>query len=120
MHLWAPLLQRRCASCVQVGFLYLRYLADPKTLWQWVAPFVKDPEVRIRALVKACHTKHTCTGRPMLPEPVCIGLAMAGAGVARGVCGERLSIALPSTCALVRSLADPLVGVRAVMLVQTQ
>jgi hypothetical protein len=30
---------------MQVGFLYLRYVADPKTLWGWYAPYVKDREV---------------------------------------------------------------------------
>ncbi|KAH1061864.1 hypothetical protein GYH30_005055 [Glycine max] len=27
-----------------VGFLYLRYCADPKTLWNWFEPYVKDDE----------------------------------------------------------------------------
>ncbi|XP_019432711.1 PREDICTED: pre-mRNA-splicing factor 38B-like isoform X2 [Lupinus angustifolius] len=27
-----------------VGFLYLRYMADPKTLWNWYEPYVKDDE----------------------------------------------------------------------------
>ncbi|KAK9124908.1 hypothetical protein Scep_013754 [Stephania cephalantha] len=27
-----------------VGFLYLRYVADPKTLWGWFEPYVKDDE----------------------------------------------------------------------------
>ncbi|XP_054797312.1 pre-mRNA splicing factor SR-like 1 isoform X1 [Prosopis cineraria] len=27
-----------------VGFLYLRYFADPKTLWNWFEPYVKDEE----------------------------------------------------------------------------
>ncbi|XP_078430957.1 PRP38 family protein isoform X2 [Wolffia australiana] len=27
-----------------VGFLYLRYLADPKTLWNWCEPYIKDDE----------------------------------------------------------------------------
>ncbi|KAK4278065.1 hypothetical protein QN277_015962 [Acacia crassicarpa] len=27
-----------------VGFLYLRYYADPKTLWNWFEPYVKDDE----------------------------------------------------------------------------
>ncbi|XP_027179214.1 pre-mRNA splicing factor SR-like 1 isoform X1 [Coffea eugenioides] len=27
-----------------VGFLYLRYYADPKTLWNWYEPFIKDDE----------------------------------------------------------------------------
>ena len=35
----------RCPLPLQVGFLYLRYLADPKTLWQWCGPYVQDPEV---------------------------------------------------------------------------
>ncbi|XP_047982734.1 pre-mRNA splicing factor SR-like 1 isoform X3 [Salvia hispanica] len=27
-----------------IGFLYLRYVADPKTLWGWCEPYVKDDE----------------------------------------------------------------------------
>lgn len=27
-----------------VGFLYLRYAADPKTLWGWFEPYIKDDE----------------------------------------------------------------------------
>ncbi|KAG9131039.1 hypothetical protein Leryth_006774 [Lithospermum erythrorhizon] len=27
-----------------VGFLYLRYLADPKTIWNWYEPYLKDEE----------------------------------------------------------------------------
>ncbi|KAH6784560.1 PRP38 family protein [Perilla frutescens var. hirtella] len=27
-----------------IGFLYLRYAADPKTLWSWYEPFLKDDE----------------------------------------------------------------------------
>ncbi|GMJ01254.1 hypothetical protein HRI_003794600 [Hibiscus trionum] len=27
-----------------VGFLYLRYAADPKTLWTWFEPYIKDEE----------------------------------------------------------------------------
>ncbi|XP_058748058.1 pre-mRNA splicing factor SR-like 1 isoform X3 [Vicia villosa] len=27
-----------------VGFLYLRYYADPKTLWNWFEPYAKDDE----------------------------------------------------------------------------
>ncbi|WOL14190.1 hypothetical protein Cni_G22970 [Canna indica] len=27
-----------------VGFLYLRYIADPKTLWTWYEPYIKDDE----------------------------------------------------------------------------
>jgi hypothetical protein len=30
---------------VQVGFLYLRYVADAKTLWTWYEPYIKDDEV---------------------------------------------------------------------------
>lgn len=33
-------------SCLlQVGFLYLRYAADPKTLWTWFEPYIEDDEV---------------------------------------------------------------------------
>ncbi|KAJ0043272.1 hypothetical protein Pint_18279 [Pistacia integerrima] len=28
----------------KVGFLYLRYAADPKTLWSWFEPYLKDDE----------------------------------------------------------------------------
>uniref|UniRef100_A0A0D6R018 Pre-mRNA-splicing factor 38 n=1 Tax=Araucaria cunninghamii TaxID=56994 RepID=A0A0D6R018_ARACU len=27
-----------------IGFLYLRYVADPKTLWGWCEPYIKDDE----------------------------------------------------------------------------
>ncbi|GAB2287691.1 suppressor of rad53 null lethality [Dionaea muscipula] len=27
-----------------IGFLYLRYAADPKTLWSWFEPYIKDDE----------------------------------------------------------------------------
>uniref|UniRef100_A0A7N1A2Y2 Pre-mRNA-splicing factor 38 n=1 Tax=Kalanchoe fedtschenkoi TaxID=63787 RepID=A0A7N1A2Y2_KALFE len=27
-----------------IGFLYLRYWADPKTLWNWCEPYIKDDE----------------------------------------------------------------------------
>eukprot|EP00244_Chara_vulgaris_P000919 TRINITY_DN11513_c0_g1_i1.p1 TRINITY_DN11513_c0_g1~~TRINITY_DN11513_c0_g1_i1.p1 ORF type:complete len:488 (+),score=76.43 TRINITY_DN11513_c0_g1_i1:369-1832(+) len=27
-----------------IGFLYLRYLADPKTLWSWCEPYLRDTE----------------------------------------------------------------------------
>ncbi|KAK4274994.1 hypothetical protein QN277_018143 [Acacia crassicarpa] len=27
-----------------IGFLYLRYVGDPKTLWKWFEPYVKDDE----------------------------------------------------------------------------
>ncbi|XP_017626334.1 pre-mRNA splicing factor SR-like 1 isoform X1 [Gossypium arboreum] len=27
-----------------IGFLYLRYAADPKTLWSWFEPYIKDEE----------------------------------------------------------------------------
>jgi hypothetical protein len=29
----------------QIGFLYLRYVAEPKTLWTWYEPYIKDDEV---------------------------------------------------------------------------
>lgn len=32
-------------SLLQVGFLYLRYVADPKTLWNWFEPFLKHGEL---------------------------------------------------------------------------
>lgn len=30
---------------LQIGFLYLRYAADPKTLWSWFEPYIRDDEV---------------------------------------------------------------------------
>ena len=29
----------------QVGFLYLRYVGNPRNLWEWVQPYVRDTEV---------------------------------------------------------------------------
>ena len=33
----------------QVGFLYLRYVADPRTLWSWFEEFLRDTEARSHA-----------------------------------------------------------------------
>jgi len=30
---------------MQIGFLYLRYVGSPRTLWDWVQPYVRDSEV---------------------------------------------------------------------------
>lgn len=38
-----------CLPPAQVGFLFLRYVADPKTLWAWISPYVGDREVSARA-----------------------------------------------------------------------
>ncbi len=32
--------------CVQVGFLYLRYVCDPRKLWNWYHKYLRDSEVR--------------------------------------------------------------------------
>lgn len=32
---------------LQIGFLYLRYAGESKTLWNWFEPYVKDEEVKI-------------------------------------------------------------------------
>jgi PRP38 family len=31
--------------CLQIGFLYLRYVLDPRTIWDWLQYYVKDHEV---------------------------------------------------------------------------
>lgn len=33
---------------VQVGFLYLRYVCDPRKLWEWLRDYVDDKEVGVR------------------------------------------------------------------------
>jgi PRP38 family len=30
---------------LQTGFLYLRYVLDPRTIWDWLQYYVKDHEV---------------------------------------------------------------------------
>ena len=30
---------------VQIGFLYLRYVGDPKELWDWYEPYFPDEQV---------------------------------------------------------------------------
>lgn len=30
----------------QIGFLYLRYAANPRNIWEWIQPYVRDSEVR--------------------------------------------------------------------------
>lgn len=31
---------------LQIGFLYLRYVLDPRTIWDWLQYYIKDREVR--------------------------------------------------------------------------
>lgn len=40
-------LGRECTVTMnlQVGFLYLRYVADPKQLWSWFEDYLQDDEV---------------------------------------------------------------------------
>lgn len=45
---------------LQVGFLYLRYAADPKTLWGWFEPYIKDEEVIIKCIAFPFLCKHIC------------------------------------------------------------
>ena len=44
----------KASPSFQVGFLYLRYVGPPKTLWQWLAPYVKDDEV-MHDFLLVCH-----------------------------------------------------------------
>lgn len=48
--------RRRCNTCsatciatpltlVQVGFLYLRYTCNPRSIWEWFSPYLDDDEV---------------------------------------------------------------------------
>ncbi|XP_052736920.1 pre-mRNA splicing factor SR-like 1 isoform X3 [Vigna angularis] len=62
-----------------VGFLYLRYCGDPKTLWSWFEPYIKDEEefspgsngrmttmgVYIRDLLlgQIINVQHNCEGK---------------------------------------------------------
>ena len=31
---------------LQLGFLFLRYVAEPRTLWSWMEEFLQDREAR--------------------------------------------------------------------------
>ncbi|KAI9114362.1 hypothetical protein K1719_014590 [Acacia pycnantha] len=43
---------------ILIGFLYLSYVGDPKTLWKWFEPYVKDDELLIvRCLIWYSWTK---------------------------------------------------------------
>jgi hypothetical protein len=33
----------------QMGFLYLRFLLNPRTIWEWIEGYLGDREVRLRA-----------------------------------------------------------------------
>ncbi|KAI9074175.1 hypothetical protein K1719_043856 [Acacia pycnantha] len=35
---------------ILIGFLYLSYVGDPKTLWKWFEPYVKDDEWFLSAI----------------------------------------------------------------------
>ncbi|KAL6537698.1 suppressor of rad53 null lethality [Orobanche hederae] len=44
-----------------IGFLYLRYVADPKTLWSWCEPYLKDDE-GLKDLQFLVHQHDSCAG----------------------------------------------------------
>ena len=33
---------------LQVGFLYLRFVLNPRKVWEWIEPYLGDPEVGVR------------------------------------------------------------------------
>ena len=35
-------------GCLQVGFLYLRYVLNPRQVWEWIDPYLGDHEVGVR------------------------------------------------------------------------
>jgi hypothetical protein len=47
---------------LQVGFLYLRYVADPRQLWSWLGPYCDDQEVRsgVGLCVATCCCRGWC------------------------------------------------------------
>lgn len=45
LHVWKFNRRVIIELVLQIGFLYLRYAGDPKTLWNWFEPYVKDEEV---------------------------------------------------------------------------
>lgn len=44
----------------QVGFLYLRYVGEPKDLWSWYEPYIEDEEVRVAALKQLLMRLKSC------------------------------------------------------------
>jgi hypothetical protein len=30
----------------QIGLLYLRYVANPRVIWEWISRYIRDSEVR--------------------------------------------------------------------------
>ena len=56
---------------MQVGFLYLRYVANPKTLWdEWLSGYMHDSEVSLPAWLAQRHRPVMCTGL-VLAEGAC-------------------------------------------------
>ena len=35
-----------------MGFLYLRYVLNPRKVWEWIEPYLADPEVGVQP--RAC------------------------------------------------------------------
>ena len=61
-----------CAYALQIGFLYLRYVCDPRKLWDWTRHYMQDDEVRT-----------AWSYRPTVPPP-CTPSAcamLAGSGI---------------------------------------
>lgn len=39
---------------MQLGFLYLRYVGNPKGHWEWIQPYVRDDEVGAHICGNSC------------------------------------------------------------------
>lgn len=46
LHTPSPYQHLMGCPCLQVGFLYLRYVCPPRQLWEWMGPYCDDREVR--------------------------------------------------------------------------
>ena len=59
----------------QIGFLYLRYVGSPRTLWDWVQPYVRDSEV---CLAGSCEDSQGCV-EPPASVALCSAVAVKNA-----------------------------------------
>jgi hypothetical protein len=58
-----PPLYLVCCLAAQIGLLYLRYVCDPRQLWEWFRTYLRDEEVRPLCGGVRCLC---CILRPML------------------------------------------------------
>lgn len=62
-----PLLVNLVSFVSQLGFLYLRYVLNPRSVWDWLQYYIKDHEVRFCASERSANVQVGGASQKSLP-----------------------------------------------------